>query len=287
MANIEQYLFEVNVTIWTGSGILKYRQNTNIDSAHINFSIPFTDTSDPSVGEIIIYNMLPGNFSRIKAGDRVLLIAGFHGDIGTVIDGHIYNTTTPTKDGGDVRYVLRVIDGTDYRRKGHMSKTFAKGTMIGTAINQIANSAGIVLNLISLSNNSALKDGYTVDGSPIDAIADLVDQGKSSIYYAAGKLTVRYLHDGFGAPSFDLNNATGLLESPQMERRDEDWLETDDNDKKGRYVYNVTSILNYRFTTNGYVHLHSKFTNVNATIMSGEHSFDGDSPQTSLELVTK
>lgn len=86
---------------------------------------------------------------------------------------------------------------------------------------------------------------------------------------------------------FMLNNSTGLTNSPTMERRDDDWTKDDDDDGQGRYQYSAESILNYRVTTGDQVKLQSEFIDIVGTVLSGEHSFDGTNPLTTLELGVK
>ena len=82
-------------------------------------------------------------------------------------------------------------------------------------------------------------------------------------------------------------NGSGLISSPTMERRDEDWVKDEDDDGMGRYQYSAESLLNYRITTGEYVHIQSMFVNITGTVISGEHAFDGTSPTTSIEIGVK
>jgi len=283
-----QFKFEVYVDIYTDSGTLKYVHNGLVgQSLDIEFTLPFDNTSDRSIGEITIWNMSQISFNRIKEGNRVVVKAGYHGDVGVIFDGEIYRTTVPTREEGDFNYTLRVVEGTDYRKLKHVSLTFGEGTDAKTIINKIVQTAGIKLNFVSLGRNYVFKEGYTVDGSPFDALADVAEQAQAALFYRRGQLTLRWLYDAAVTGNFMLNNQSGLISSPTMERRDDDWVETDDNDGQGRYEYSADSILNYRLTTGEHVHLKSEFVDVWAAVLSGEHSFDGTNPVTSLELGVK
>lgn len=283
-----QFKFEVYVDIYTDSGTLKYVHNGVIGkSLDIEFTLPFDNTSERSIGEITIWNMSQISFNRIKEGNRVVVKAGYHGDVGVIFDGEIYRTTVPTREEGDFNYTLRVVEGTDYRKLKHVSLTFGEGTDAKTIINKIVQTAGIKLNFVSLGRNYVFKEGYTVDGSPFDALTDVAEQSQAALFYRRGQLTLRWLYDAEVTGNFMLNNHSGLISSPTMERRDDDWIESDDNDGQGRYEYSADSILNYRLTTGEHVHLKSEFVDVWAAVLSGEHSFDGTNPVTSLELGVK
>src|SRR5699024_11244650 len=76
MSVTKQYLFEVYVEIHTNGGILKYVHNNNISqSMDIEFSLPFDNTSDRSVGEVTIWNMSKISFNRISQGNHIVIKA--------------------------------------------------------------------------------------------------------------------------------------------------------------------------------------------------------------------
>src|SRR5699024_1350251 len=263
MSVTKQYLFEVYVEIHTNGGILKYVHNNNISqSMDIEFSLPFDNTSDRSVGEVTIWNMSKISFNRISQGNHIVIKAGYHGDVGVIFDGEIFRTTVPSREGGDLNYTLRVVEGKEYRKLKHISLTFGEGTTAKTIINKIVQKTGINLNFVSLGRNYVFKEGYTVDGSPFDALSDVAEQSRAALYYRRGQLTMRWLYDDKVTGNFYLTNNTGLISSPTMERRDDDWVEDDDNDGMGRYSYSADSILNYRITTGEHIHLKSEFVDV-------------------------
>ncbi|MDF8368841.1 hypothetical protein G9403_03710 [Weissella paramesenteroides] len=288
MAVTMQYLFEVYVEIYTNGGTLKYVHNNNpSQSMDIEFSLPFDNTSDRSVGEVTIWNMSQISFNRIAQGNRIVIKAGYHGDVGVIFDGEIFRPTVPSREGGDLNYTLRVVEGKEYRKLKHVSLTFGEGTTAKTIINKIVQTTGINLNFVSLGRNYVFKEGYTVDGSPFDALSDMAEQARAALFYRRGQLTMRWLYDDKVTGNFYLANNTGLISSPTMERRDDDWVEDDDDDGLGRFTYSADSILNYRITTGEHVHLKSESVDVWAAVLSGEHTFDGENPTTSLELGVK
>ncbi|KRN75687.1 hypothetical protein IV73_GL000181 [Weissella kandleri] len=287
MSQKEQFLFEVYVDIYTESGLLKYVHKSTANqggSLDIEFSLPFDNSSDQSTGEVTIWNMSRVSANRIHQGDRVQIRAGYRNDIGIIFDGHIFRTTIPNFEDADQQYILRVVEGNEYRRNKDIKLTFGEGTNARTIINKITQKSGINLNIISMKENHVYKEGYSVDGSPFDALSEVAEDCHSALYYRRGQLTLRYMYDGNNTGTWQLNNGTGMISSPVMERRDDDWLKSEDNDGNGRYQYSVDSILNYRITTGEYVHIKSTFVDVNGTVISGEHSFDGTSPTTSLEI---
>ncbi len=287
MADAVQYNFEIQLSIWTDSGQLIYHHRKSNDSMDIEFTIPFDNTNDQSVGEIVIWNMSQISFNRVHEGDRVQVIAGYSGDTGILFDGFIYKTTVPTIEGGDHKYTLRVVEGTDYRKLPDVSLTFGEGTAASTIIDKIVSVSGINLNNVSMREDHIYSEGFTVDGSPLDALAEVAGDTHSALFYRRGQLTLRYMYDDNNTGTAELNNGSGLISSPTMERRDEDWVKDEDDDGMGRYQYSAESLLNYRITTGEYVHIQSMFVNITGTVISGEHAFDGTSPTTSIEIGVK
>lgn len=285
MAGKQQFNFEVKCVITTASGTLTYQYGKMANNIEIHFSVPFSSEVEKNISEITLYNIVPTDFNRIQAGNKVSLYAGFHGDVGLLMSGTIYRTTIPFLEDADTAYVLRVLEGQDYSRQAKQNLTFANGTYASDIINQVRSKAGINLTYISLKTNKRYDDGYTADDHPIDTLSSIADDCKTSLFYLRGQLTLRYIYDGNGADSFEVNYGTGLLESPTREDRDEDWEDGDDDDGLGRFDWSVNSILNYHITTFAYVHLQTQYVNQGVMVINGEHSFDGDQPTTSFEGV--
>lgn len=283
----KQYNFEVRVEVYTQSGTLKYYYGKVANAIEIHFTAPFTSETDKNIAEITLYNIVPGDFNRIHKGDKVKLYAGYHGDVGLLLSGTIYRPTIPYLDAADTAYVLRILEGQDYTKLKKMHLTFAKNTRASTIIRRVASSAGIHLNYVSLKTDKVYKDGFTAEDAPLDVLSELADDCKTSLFYLHGILTLQYVYDGKSADEFNLNYETGLLESPTREDRDDDWIDSDDDDGLGRYSWSVNSILNYHLTTFSTIHLKTQYVKQSVKVISGEHSFDGSQPTTTFEGVQK
>lgn len=280
-----QFNFEAKVVVYTSSGTLTYQYGKMKDSIEIHFTVPFSNEVDKNITEITLYNIVPGDFNRIQKGNKVELYAGFAGDVGLLMSGTIYRPTVPTLEEADTAYVLRVLEGQDYTHLPKLNLTFANGTYADTIIRSVASNAGISLNYLTLKTNKRYDDGFTADDHPIDVLSEIADDCKTSLFYLRGQLTLRYVYDGRGADSFALNYGTGLLQSPTREERDDDWTDDDDDDGLGIYSWSVDSILNYHLTTYAYVQITTPFVNQGVMVINGEHSFDGEKPETTFEGV--
>lgn len=287
MAGKKQFLFEIKCVISTASGTLTYQYGKMANAIEIHFSVPFSDQPEKNISEITLYNIGLTDFNRIKKGNKVSLYAGYHGDVGLLVSGTIYRTTVPTLEEADTAYVLRVLEGQDYTKSKKLNLTFAKGTNAETIIRQVASKGGIKLAYISLKNNKKYSDGYTADDQAFETLSSVADDCKTSLFYRRGQLTLRYIYDGRGADSFNLNYKTGLLQEPTREDRDDDWQDSDDDDGLGAFSWSVDSILSYRLTTMASVHLQSRYVNQTVMVINGEHAFDGESATTTFEGVQK
>ena len=86
---------------------------------------------------------------RIRQGDRVELYAGYHGDVGLLMSGTIFRTTTPTLEEADTAYTLRVLEGPDYTKLPKLNITFSAGTYAETIVREVVKRSGMKLNIMN------------------------------------------------------------------------------------------------------------------------------------------
>lgn len=283
-----KYGFNIKVVVHTKHGTFTFHHNKNIaQNLEIHFSIPFNNDPQKDVSEVTIYNMSRSKFNAIKKGDKVNVYAGYGKDMGLLVHGTIYKTTIPTMENADTAYTLRLIEGADYTRKKKIKVTFKKRTTAKTIIRQVVRKSGIKLHEVSLKKDKVYKKGYTGNDHPMNILEEIADDCKTSLFYRRGKLTLRYVYDGKGKTIATISPATGLVSAPTRESRDDDWVDGDDNDGLGRWSWSIESILNYHITTFSRVKVHSKYVKQTLMVISGTHKFDGTSPRTSFEAVTK
>ncbi|MCC4332641.1 hypothetical protein BFD03_05520 [Limosilactobacillus reuteri] len=283
-----QFNFECKVVVHTANANLTYQYGKMKDSIEIHFTVPFSNETEKHITEIELFNIDPNHFNLIQPGNKAELYAGYSGDVGLLVSGTIYKTTIPYAEDADTAYKIRILEGEDYTRKPKINMTFANNTYASTIIPQVVSTAGINLRYISIKDNKCYNDGFTADDHPMEVLSTLAQDCKASLFYLRGQLTMRYVYDGNGADQFDLSPATGLVEGPTRESRDDDWADyEDDDDGLGAWSYSATSILNYHLTTFAWVKLHNKYANVGVMVINGEHSFDGEEARTEFEAVTQ
>lgn len=281
-----QFGFECMVKVYTRTGTLTYQYNKDHTKVtEIHFTVPFSSASEKHIAEITLYNIDPGHFNSIRQGDRIELFAGYHGDTGLLLSGTIFRTTTPTLEDADTAYVLRVLEGQDYTRLPKQNITFAAGTYADTIVKEVARRSGIQLDFISINKNKRYEEEYTAEGHPMEILSTIANDTKTSLFYLRGRLTFAFVFAGRNAELFNLTPQTGLIGSPTVASRDDDWQDEEDDDGYGHWSFSCTSILNYHLTTFSRVDVKSKYLTHGMYVINGEHTFNGTEARTNFEGI--
>lgn len=281
-----QFGFECMVKVYTRTGTLTYQYNKDHTKVtEIHFTVPFSSASEKHIAEITLYNINPGHFNSIRQGDKVELFAGYHGDTGLLLSGTIFRVTTPTLEDADTAYVLRVLEGQDYTRLPKQNITFAAGTYADTIVKEVARRAGMQLDFVSINNNKRFEEEYTAEGHPMEILSSLATETKTSLFYLRGRLTFAFVFAGRNAELFSLTPQTGLIGSPTVASRDDDWQDEEDDDGYGHWSFSCTSILNYHLTTFSRVDVKSKYLTHGMYVINGEHTFNGTEARTNFEGI--
>lgn len=281
-----QFGFECMVKVYTRTGTLTYQYNKDHTKVtEIHFTVPFSSNSEKHIAEITLYNINPGHFNSIRQGDKVELFAGYHGDTGLLMSGTIFRTTTPTLEDADTAYVLRVLEGQDYTRLPKQNITFAAGTYADTIVKEVARRSGIQLDFISINKNKRYEEEYTAEGHPMEILSTIANDAKTSLFYLRGRLTFAFVFAGRNAELFNLTPQTGLIGSPTVASRDDDWQDEEDDDGYGHWSFSCTSILNYHLTTFSRVDVKSKYLTHGMYVINGEHTFNGNEARTNFEGI--
>lgn len=284
----EKWLFGIKVVIHTSHGAKTFiHSNSDKRNLEIHFSIPFSSDTEKNVAELSIYNMAKSNYNAIKQGNKCTIYAGYGGKLGLVFHGVIFRKSVPTKTDADVLYKFKLLEGKDYAKLKKIKVAFKKKTTAKTIINTVCRKSGIKLHQVSLKTNKVYKKGYSANDHPLNVLSEIAQDCKTSLFYNRGQLTLRYVFDGKGRHTVSLTPTNGLVGSPSNESRDDDWVDADDNDGMGKWSWSAESIFNYNITTFARVHIKTSLINHTVVVSSGKHSFDGTSPRTTFEAVTK
>ena len=269
-----QQLFNrrTEVTVDNGTEVATFVSSNSVSSLAINFDSEFTDEPTPCMTTITIFNLSENSRKKIKKGAKVVLKAGYVGDIGVISEGKINKIYPINYDGTTKETTFSFIEGTDYSEKSDVEMTFGKGTYASSIISRIASKAGIPIAKVELSKNKLYSKGYTADGNPLNTLQEIVEACNSSMYFRRGKLIIRDIKKG-DDERFVLEQKTGLISYPQR-------FEEDDGSG-----WQVRSLLQHRIATASIIELKSKYAKGTFRVRNGTHSSNGSTFETSCEVV--
>lgn len=170
--------------------------------------------------------------------------------------GHYKNKRVPTRETKTVR----------------SNKTYKKGTTYKALIQGIASQCGIKIDRIQLHKNPALTRPYTAKGKPLTLIKQLVQKTESVINYRKGKFEII---------------------DPKSEKRT--WIDIDDQDlvqppsnneaDNGKETWEITTPLIPDITVGVGINMKSKYLKGRFYVKAGQHTSDGENPQTQCSLA--
>lgn len=187
--------------------------NFSSEQFAIEGTVPFDDDMLPNESEIRIYNLSDQTLSRIKRGEVAMVNAGYRGDVGIILHGWISRVSTQW-EGVDKITTINVLDSEDLSKREVKEVAYAKGTLAGYIIKDLAGVIGMPIAQMELVKDVRYSDGYTVKGKATDLIADIAKECETSAFINRGKLYVRSLRRIGGSDLFALSAKTGLIGTP-------------------------------------------------------------------------
>ena len=153
-----------------------------------------------------------------------------------------------------------------------VNKTYRKGTDYKKIIKGIASQAQIKIDKIELAKNPQIKRAYTAKGKPLTLLKQLVKKTGSKMTYVRGKLQIVNPKSS-KRTWYDIDDQD-LIQPP-----------TFDEDSDGEGTWEIVTPLIPEITTNTGIYMDSRYLKGYYYVKSGQHSFDGDSPQTQCSLA--
>lgn len=267
------WMQEVRVTIDNGREKAIFRNYmVGKGGFELSFVVPFTDSPIPSEGHISIYNLNKNSLNKINKGSKVIVEAGYSGDVGVLSEGTITSLQPSLLVGVDRLTTFTFLEGIDYSKKREVDIAFSKGTNALSIIKRVASTANIPISSISLKNNKVYGSGYTASGSAMDILEEVAVSCQSSIYYKRGKLVIRDIAT-VANDICNLSVNSGLINQPSRIENEE---------YKG---WAIESLLQHRISTASKIKLSSKNVNGIFTVKNGEHSYSDGNMITKCEVV--
>lgn len=223
----------------------------------IEFSVPFSNSEDPDISEIVIYNLSKDSISSIKDKAYTILNAGYGDDIGAILIGNIESVETDTKS-VDKKTTIKVSDGGIQWRNGTIKKTYKANTKASYIMKDLSPLLGLEVVEINPKKDIVYKRGKAVDGKIEKILKALAKDTKSKMFISKNKLYIRDKLKG-NVTGFELNKETGMVGSPEKIVEDEETK------------YKVSCLLNHNITTDSIIDIKSKHKKGRFIVESGEH----------------
>ncbi|MFC2948528.1 phage protein [Virgibacillus sediminis] len=240
------------------------------EALDIEFDVPFDNDVEPNKSSIKIYNLTDDTINRFKRNKKLILNAGYKGDIGVILSGYISRTKT-ARQGVDKVTTINVLDSEPLDTQKTLNKTYKKNIKASQIINDLLS----ILKLdatVNLARNRTYSKGYTVDGEIVEALANIAKDCGVTFFMSKGKAYISGIHSG-EASQFTLSEETGLIGTPAIFEED------------GHSGFSVTCLLQHRIATANAVTLQSEIADGKFYVYKGKHRWSGSEFVTELDII--
>lgn len=250
------------------------------DEFDIEFEVPFDTEESDDVAEITIYNLSDKTINAFGNKPKIILNAGYTGDVGAILLGLTQNKDTEWDD-VDKATTLLVADGADSYYSTPIKKTYAKGMKASQIIKDISSFTGIKLGYIKLPTDKVYTKGKTVKGKLSQVLAKIASECGAKGYVRRGQMYIRPKTDG-KTIGYVIDEDHGLIGSPTPIER-EVTINEDTGATKTYKGWKVKTLLNHRITAQSVVEIHSKTANGIFLVENGRHYSNGNDFLTEME----
>lgn len=189
----------------------------------------------PNYSQITIYNMNQQTISSIKAGDRVVLEAGYEGgNYGMIFTGDIVQPMVHRESSTDIALTLIVQDGDVYLNSAFTAQTLSKASTQDDVISVCLNSDVARGAITGDLPKTKLVRGKVLFGKSAKYLRKVAANSKGQFYIEDGKVNIVAASDYASNQAVELNPETGLIGMPEQ---------TDDG-VKGQCLINPSIKLN-------------------------------------------
>jgi hypothetical protein len=276
------------------------------------FEVNFADIASPQKNTVTLYNMSKEHRQFYKKGMHCYVAFNWGKEKKILAEGYITKIDIPTSDGVTESQQITFTEGTDYNNvkartlkvakkktvnktkkvkvttaktkrvkykateTKYVNKTFPKKTHYKTIIKSVASQAKIKIAKIDLAKNPKVKRPFTAKGKPLNLIKKLVADTGSKMLYERGKLVI--INPKTAKRSWFVIDDQDLIQPPS-------YNEDSDNDK-GEGTWEINVPLVPEITTQTGIIMKSKYLKGKYYVKAGQHTFDGENPQTQCSLAS-
>lgn len=268
-----------------------------------SFEVNFADIASPQKNTVTLYNMSKEHRQFYKKGMYCYVAFNWGPEKKILSEGYITKIDIPTSDGVTESQQITFTEGTDYnnvkartlkvakKKKAttkkkrakykatetkYVNKTFPKKTDYKTIIKGVASQAKIKIAKIGLAKNPKVKRPFTAKGKPLNLIKKLVADTGSKMLYERGKLVI--INPKTAKRSWFVIDDQDLIQPPSYNE--------DSDNGKGEGTWEINVPLVPEITTQTGIIMKSKYLKGKYYVKAGQHTFDGENPQTQCSLAS-
>ena len=265
------------------------------------FEVNFADIASPQKNTVTLYNMSKEHRQFYKKGMHCYVAFNWGKEKKILAEGYITKIDIPTSDGVTESQQITFTEGTDYNNvkartlkvakkktvnktkkakvapeTKYVNKTFPKKTDYKTIIKGVASQAKIKIAKIDLAKNPKVKRPFTAKGKPLNLIKKLVADTGSKMLYERGKLVI--INPKTAKRSWFVIDDQDLIQPPSYNE--------DSDNGKGEGTWEINVPLVPEITTQTGIIMKSKYLKGKYYVKAGQHTFDGENPQTQCSLAS-
>lgn len=188
----------------------------DVSALRCTFNIEKSVNETPNYAHIVLYNLAAPTIAQIKAGDEVVLSAGYEqGNYGMIFRGEVVQPYVTRKDGVDILLHLICQDGDAFLNTAVTAKTLEKGSTVKDVVDTCSS---IPQNKISdkIKNGDSYIRGKVLFGQSSSYLKDAAISTETQFYVDNGEINIVGAKDYEDAPTFELNADTGLIGDPSQ-----------------------------------------------------------------------
>ena len=232
----------------------------------MDFDIKFSEDDEQIVNNVTIINLTPETIRTLSNGDRIILNAGYGGNLSNVLSGRIAYIEA-TADSVDRAVNILVTPDINIILTKQLSRAYAPGTMASYILKDVLNEVDIEVGTVDISIDKKYENGKGVQDTVNNILNHLVEETHSYMFVRNNIIYIVSAAYEIQTGIF-LSRETGLLGSPEI------------IDIDGHKGYKITSLLNPMLTTGSVFRLSSRYLSGLFRVQDGQH--DGSSFTTTV-----
>lgn len=208
-----------NTTTTTQEDTVSVVETSTIDISKLRcmFYCEKSTTDTPNYSQITVYNPSQATINAVKAGDTVILEAGYeNGNYGMIFTGQIVQPLIQKEGGTDIALVLIVQDGDVYLNSSFTIKTVGKSATQADIVEACMDKSitkGIITEALS---QTQLPRARVLFGKAADYIRKIAKGNQSQMFVEDGVLHIVAASDYDDKTAVELNPTTGLIGMPSQ-----------------------------------------------------------------------